>query len=262
MQTDTIAALRAQVARLERPSGSGAQLSSLPFGVTALDMRLPGGGLALSAVHEVFAGGPAAEHGAAPAVFAAGVLARHLGPVVWITAQRDLYPPALAAAGLHPGRLVLVHTRHGALQAMEDSLRHPGLAGVVCEHEGRLGLAASRRLQLAAETAGALGFILRRPRRSDGPALAAPSAAATRWRITALPSPPPLPHWPDEPGLGRPVWRLDLLRCRGGEAAGFVVEGPDAQGRLVVPSHLANRPLAPAWLRVAASGPALGHAHA
>ena len=128
---------------------------------------------------------------------------------------------------------------------MEESLRHPGLAGVACEHEGRLDLTASRRLQLAAEATDVLGFVLRRSRRFDDPALDAPSAASTRWRITSLPSRPPLPHAPDVPGLGRPVWRLDLLRCRGAQAASIIVEAPDAQGRLAVPSYLADRPAAP-----------------
>ena len=262
MQTGIIAALRAQIAAFERAPGIGPLLSCLPFGVPELDACLPGQGLALGAVHEVFAGGPAVEQGAAPTLFAAGVLARRAGPVLWITARRDLYAPALARAGLDPARLVFVQARQGALRAMEESLRHPGLAGVVCEHEGRLDLVASRRLQLAAEITDALGFVLRRSPRFDDPALSAPSAASTRWRITGLPSPPPLSHAPDVPGLGCPLWRLELLRCRGAEAARFIVEGPNAQGRLAVPAHLADRPLAPAWPRHAASAAAPGHPRA
>jgi len=262
MRTETIAALRAQVAALERGPGADPVSSRLPFGLLELDAHLPGQGLALGAVHELFASGSAVEHGAAPALFAAAVLARRTGPVLWITARCDLYPPALARVGLDPARLVLVRARHGALRAMEECLRHPGLAGVVCEHEGRLDLVASRRLQLAAEAADVPGFVLRRPPRSDDPALRAPSAAATRWRIASVPSPPPLPHAPDVPGLGRPLWRLELLRCRGASAASFVVEGPDAQGRLAVPAHVADRPLAPAQPRRAAGGAAVGHTRA
>jgi len=262
MQADTIATLRRQIASLERRSGTGLSSACLPFGVPELDACLPGQGLALGAVHELFADGPAVEQGAAPALFAAGVLARRIGPVLWITARGDLYPPALARAGLDPARMILVKARQGALCAMEEGLRHRGLAGVVCEHEGRLDLVASRRLQLAAEATDALGFVLRRSRRFDDPALTAPSAAATRWRITSLPSLPPLPHAPDVPGLGRALWRLELLRCRGGAAASLVVECPDAQGRLAVPAHLADRPLAPARPRWAAGGAAFGHPRA
>jgi len=262
MRTETIAALRAQVAALERGLGAGPVSSRLPFGIPELDAHLPGQGLALGAVHELFAGGPAVEQGAAPALFAAAVLTRRTGPVLWIAARCDLYPPALARAGLDPARMILVNTRRGALRAMEEGLRHPGLAGVVCEHEGRLDLVASRRLQLAVEATDVLGFVLRRSPRFDDPALSTPSAAATRWRITGVPSPPPLPHAPDVPGLGRPLWRLELLRCRGATAANFIVEGPDAQGRLAVPAHLADRPLAPAWPRRAAGAAAFGHPRA
>jgi len=188
VQTETVAALRAQIAALERGGGSARPPGRcLPFGVPELDACLPGQGLALGAMHELFAGGSAVEHGAAPALFAASVLARRAGPVLWIAARGDLYPPALARAGLDPARMILVRARHGALRAMEESLRHPGLAGVVCEHEGRLGLTASRRLQLAAEAAGVLGFVLRRSQHFDDPALTAPSAAATRCGSPACP---------------------------------------------------------------------------
>jgi len=262
MRTEIVATLRVQIAALERGTGAGSLSPRLPFGLPELDAHLPGQGLALGAVHELCAGGPAVEHGAAPALFAAAMLARRIGPVLWITARGDLYPPALARAGLDPARMILVRTRRGALRAMEEGLRHPGLAGVVCEHEGRLDLVASRRLQLAAEATDVLGFVLRRSPRFDDPALQAPSAATTRWRITSMPSPPPLPHAPDVPGLGRPLWRLELLRCRGAAAASFVVESPDAQGRLAVPAHLADRPLAPAWPGRAARGAAFGHPRA
>jgi len=151
MQAETIATLRMQIASLERRTSTGSPSACLPFGVPELDACLPGQGLALGAVHELFANGPAVEHGAAPALFAAAVLARRIGPVLWIMSQCDLYPPALARAGLDPARMILVRTRRGALRAMEEGLRHSGLAGVVCEHEGRLDLVASRRLQLAAK---------------------------------------------------------------------------------------------------------------
>ena len=247
-----LSALRAQVAALARGTRRSAAAAALPFGIPAIDRHLPGGGLALGAVHEIAGGGPEVEHGAAAALFAAGLLARRPGPVLWIHGRRDLFSAGLAGAGLDPGRLVLVRTRRGALQAMEEGLRHPDLAGVVCDCEGRLDLVASRRLQLAAEASDVLGLVLRQSRRFADPALVAPSAATSRWRITSLPSPPPLAHAADVPGLGRARWSLALLRCRGAEPATWTVEAPDAQGRLALAAVLADRSSAPAALRVLA----------
>jgi hypothetical protein len=48
----------------------------LPFGFKAIDRHLPGGGLALGALHEVAGGGHGAIDGAAAALFAAGIAAR------------------------------------------------------------------------------------------------------------------------------------------------------------------------------------------
>ncbi|MGI4939985.1 MAG: ImuA family protein, partial [Janthinobacterium lividum] len=169
--------------------------------------------------------------------------------MLWILGKHDLFSEGLAQAGLDPGRLILVQSRRDALQAMEEGLRHPDLAGVVCELEGRLDLVASRRLQLAAEATDVLGLVLRRSRRFNDPALVAPSAATSRWRISGVPSPPPLAHAPDVQGVGRPLWKLELLRCRGAEPATWVVEGCDAQGRLALASVLADRQAAPGPLR-------------
>ena len=254
MQNDTIMALRSRIAAIEhgrRGHGNGRATSrALPVGIGAIDRHLPGGGLALGAVHEVAGGGPEVEHGGAAALFAAGLLGRHPGPVLWILGQHDLFPAGLLQVGFDPGRLVLVQARRGALAAMEEGLRHPDLAGVVCELEGRLDLVASRRLQLAAEASDVLGIVLRRSRRFDDPALVAPTGAWSRWRITGLPSPPPLMHAPEVSGVGRPLWRLELLRCRGAEAATWTVEGCDAQGRLALAPVLADRPAAEtAWRR-------------
>ena len=246
--------LRAQVARIGRAASRPGRAAPLPFGVAAIDAALPGGGLARGALHEAAGGGADLAHGAAPALLAAAVLARAGGPVLWVSVRFDLFAPALAEVGLGPARVIHLEAGRDVLAAMEEGLRHPGLAGVVGEVPGRLGLTASRRLQLAAEATVAIAFALRRPARPDDPALAEPSAAVTRWRVTPLPSPPPLPHAPEVPGLGRARWRLELLRVRGGgEPASWIVEAPDAQGHLALAPLLANRPAAaPAWSRRAA----------
>src|SRR6266566_370839 len=82
--SSSLLALRDQIRHIEQPARHGV----LPFGVAALDDALPGGGLALGAVHEITGAGGDEEDGAAAAGFAAGILAR-LNP----------HPPAASAAG-------------------------------------------------------------------------------------------------------------------------------------------------------------------
>src|SRR5208283_4444174 len=163
-----LAELRQQIARMERSVSR--RLAAIPLG-PAIDAHLPAGGLALGALHEAAGGGADSEDGAAAALFAAGVLARTEGPVIWALIRPDLFAPALDAVGLHPDRVIFAHagTSESVLMAMEEALREPGLGGVVGEIEGRLGLTASRRLQLAAEVSCTLGIALRRSRRQDDP---------------------------------------------------------------------------------------------
>jgi protein ImuA len=239
--------LRLRIARIERPA-QGAPRRTLPLRLPAIDATLPGGGLALGALHEVAGAGPEVEHGAAAALFIAALLGRLRGPVLWALDQPDLFAPALAAVGLAPRRVVYVEAGTSVLLAMEEALRQPGLAGVVGE-VGRLGLIASRRLQLAAETSGAVAFALRRSPRFDDPALDAPSASATRWRIASLPS---LAGEAD--ALGRARWQLDLVRARGAEPGSWIVEEPDAKGRFALSADLADRPAAPARRRASVRG--------
>jgi protein ImuA len=166
------------------------------------------------------------------------------GLVLWCLPRPDLYGPGLVAHGLDPGRLVLVRASRDTeiLWAMEEGLRAPGIVGVVGE-VGSLPAAASRRLQLAAERSGITAFLLRRWR-DGGQATrerALPNAATTRWRIAALPSRP----LQGEPGVGRARWRVELLRCRGGEPACWEVEVADATGYVSLAATLADRPVAP-----------------
>jgi protein ImuA len=229
---DTLIALRERVRALE--TGGAVPARTLPFGVPAVDAALPDGGLTLGALHEIAGTGLDEEEGTLAAAFAAGVLGRLAGdgPVLWALAARDLYGPGLAVAGLAPADLVVVHGRSDAdlLWAMEEGLRSPGLSAVLGEI-GTLDMAASRRLQLAAESSGVTAIVLRRWRTGNAAARQrdAPIAATTRWRV----GPAPGRLAPGEPGVGRPRWRLDLLRCRGGLPGSWLVE-PRLGGRLAI----------------------------
>jgi protein ImuA len=245
--------LRATITRLERGCAPANAPPPLPFGLPPIDDALPGGGLPLGALHELAGTGADLTHAAASALFAAGILARIAGPVLWVLEQHDLFAPGLAAAGLDPDRVIYAEAgRKHALLVMEEGLRHRGLAGVVAELSGRVTLSASRRLQLAAEATGVTALLLRRPDRGEAE-LAGAVAAVTRWRIAALPSAPPIPHAPDVPGLGRARWQLDLLRCRGGRTGSWTTEACDATGHLGLVAPLADRPAAPNRARRAAA---------
>jgi protein ImuA len=273
---DLVSELRERVRRIERSPAMAHGV--LPFGVAAIDRALPGGGLARGALHEILGTDGDEEDGALAAAFAAHILGRltrpptspsrpltrpgpslsslksgegrgEVGVILWCQCRPDLYGPGLALHGLDPGRIVLVRTSRDAeiLWAMEEGLRAPGIAAVVGE-VGSLPMVASRRLQLAAERSGITSFLLRRWRDGGQAARerALPNAAVTRWRITALPSRP----LRDEPGVGHLRWRVELLRCRGGEPASWEMpawemEVPDATDHVSLAAALADRPAAP-----------------
>jgi protein ImuA len=249
-----LAALKASIARIGRPAKAAG--AALPFGLPDIDRHLPGGGLALGALHEVASGGPDTEHGAAAMLLIGGVLARVPGQVLWVLEWPDLFAPAIDAVGLRADRVVYAEAGKAAtvLLTMEEGLRHAGLAGVVGELSGRLTLTASRRLQLAAEQSGVTCLVLRRSRRFDDALLSEPTAAVTRWRVTALPSQRLVARAPETLGLARARWQLDLVRCRGGEPASWIVEASDATGHLGVPADLGDRLVAATHKRLSAAG--------
>jgi protein ImuA len=228
--------LRARVGRLE--SSPMRERTVLPFGLRAIDEKLPGGGLAVGALHEVAGGGNGAVDGAAAALFAAGIAARTSGQILWCVTRQDLFAAALAQAGLAADRVIYVETgdEKSLLASFEEGARYGGLGAVVAE-VSRLSMTSSRRLHLAAEASGTMAIAVRRWRRQTEAAdFGQPTASVTRWRVSAVPS-ATLPV----PGVGRARWLLELIRCRAGESADFIVDACDAQGRLDLPADLADR---------------------
>lgn len=239
-------ALRDRIRRIE--TGGDRTVRALPFGVAEVDDRLPGGGLALGAVHEV-AGSESAEDIDTPAavLFVAGILARMTGPVLWCLRTADLFAPALSQVGLKANRVIYAQAPDDKMLPLlvEEGLRHGGLAAVVGEL-ATLPMVTSRRLQIAAERSGVTAIVLRRRHGSGhraAPRITAedhqPTAAVTRWRVCVLPS-SPLPAPGPALGIGRPRWRVELVRCRGGVGGVWEMEGCDAEGRLGLPAQLAD----------------------
>jgi protein ImuA len=202
-RTALIEALRGVLAR----EGLAPRAGVVPL-AAGIDAALPGGGLARGAIHEIIA-----EETGASTAFCGYVLGRCGGTAAWILpdhgpqAGDDLpWPPGLARLGLAPEALVLLTARgRDALWAAEQALRCPALSAVAAVLPG-LGLAAARRLQLAAEAGGTLGLLLRPGAETPGP-----TASRTRWHVASLPGEGGAPH-----RLGAPGWRLSLLLARGG----------------------------------------------
>lgn len=247
---DELRLLRETVRRLERGSGAS-EAPSVPLDVPEIDAVLPEGGLACGALHEIVPGDVA--HDGAALGFTAAVLGRFAqarrGQILWIHRNAGgltapPYAPALAAF-VDPARVILASSRRveDALWTMEEGLRCGALAAVVGEID-KVELAATRRLQLAAEKSDVPALLLRvADKKSTGI-----SACVTRWRVTSAPSRSRL----DADGqslddIGGLRWRLDLLRNRFGDPArtetpSWLVEWTNEKGHLAVVSETVGRP--------------------
>lgn len=234
--SDVISDLRERISMMEGVSVRKA--GCLAFGVPEIDAILPGGGLAHGALHEFAGGGAGTVDGAAAALFAAGIVARTKGPIVWCLTRPDLFFPALAQVGLHPDRVIFVESdkEEDVLANMEEGLAFGGLGAVVGELV-RLPMVSSRRLQLAAERTGTMALAVRRWRRqTEANDFGQPTASTTRWRVSVMPS-EDLPV----PGVGRARWFLELMRVKAGECAEFLVRACDDKGRIDLSPGSADR---------------------
>ena len=212
-----LAALRARAARLS-PGGAALPVGDNLHLCAAIDQGLPGGGLARAALHEILAADPGEAAG-----FCALLLARAGGSVLWIASEPGAWPPGLSRFGLSPADLVLVQAPRveDAIWAMEEGLRCPGISGALLAMP-EADPESVRRLQLAAESGGGIGLLLRREGEAEGA-----SAALTRWRVGMLAGSGGAAN-----DLGDPRWRLDLLRSRGGRPQSWQVVWRGAAERL------------------------------
>lgn len=193
----------------------------------AVDTVLAGGGLGLGALHEV--------SGEAAGGFAAALLGRHNGPILWCAAGtrgRALYPPGLMRFGLDPDRLVLARagSKRDALWVAEEAMKSGALGAVVLEADFTVPLGSSRRLQLSVEASRCLGLLLYA---GDEARIAGASAARTRWRVSPRPAP--------SQARG-PCWCLELTRNKGGSTGRWEVCWHDTAHRFDLVSQAAGRP--------------------
>jgi hypothetical protein len=110
-------------------------------------------------------------------------LSRQERRIAWVNPPHLPYPPAFAASGVAPSRVLLVCAGSGRdrLWATEQCLRS-GACGAVLLWPEECDNQSLRRLQLAAEKGGGLGFLFRPPR-----AAASPSPATLRLRLASTP---------------------------------------------------------------------------
>src|SRR5690349_19294784 len=218
----TLASLRSSIERIET-HGDVHALNKVALGHRAADALLRGG-LALAAVHEVFAEG---HQGAAATGFLAGIAGRIAArkPLVWVrqdfaeVESGALSPSGLAELGLDPRLLVTVRAAdvEAALRTTADALACDALGAVVLETFGearQLDLVASRKLTLAAQASGVTALLLRVA------AQPAPSTAETRWIVRAAHSPPAAP-WS---AWGTPMFDANLIRNRHGPLGRWIME--------------------------------------
>lgn len=214
---EVIGALRRMLPRLDGAAGGDV----LPFGIADLDARLPGGGLALGALHEI-APETTADRPAALG-FAVALAGRLPGraPVFVVETPRGLAglgalsAHGFAGLGLDPARLVLVSAAddRDGLWAVEEALHSGGPAGILAALGGAVDLKASQRLQRAAAGSGRPLLLLRTA------GVVGTSVAMTRWRIAAAPAAR------DPFGLVAAWrWRVRLERCRNGRLGAWLLE--------------------------------------
>jgi protein ImuA len=222
-RTSTLASLRGSIERIET-HGEAYTPHRVALGHADADATLQGG-LALGAMHEVFA--DAGRQSAVATGFVAGLAGRAAArrPLVWIRQDFTeiesgaLSMSGLAELGLDPRLLVTVRAADvdTALRTAADAFACDALGAVVIEVWGQarqFDLVASRKLTLAAQASGVTGLVLRVA------AEPVPSTAETRWIVRAAHS-PPAALWS---AWGAPVFDAQLIRNRHGPVGRWIME--------------------------------------
>ncbi len=221
--------LRERLQQLERSARPAREI--LPATGGALGQLLPGKGWAAGTLVEWLSDGDGSGAATLALAVAAEIL-RPGGALVVVDGEREFYPPAAARPGVPLGRTVVVQPRDAgdALWALEQALRSPAAAVVL----GRVAAGNDRvfrRLQLAAEGGGGLGFLLR-----PAGCRAEPARGAVRLWVEAAPA-----------ARQQAGWRLRavVLHRRGGAAGEAVELEMSHEASLVRPAPPLARPALP-----------------
>ena len=215
-----LAELQSDILRMQgfKPSGTLTSNGGLRF----MREAFPNGSFPTGCIHEFLAA--QIEDSAATSGFMSGILSslmnRH-GIVLWISAKRKIFPPALKNFGLDPDRFIFIDLQKekDVMWAMEEALKCSALTAVIGETQ-YLDFTASRRLQLAVEDSKVTGFIIRTNTRKINA-----TACVSRWVISSLPSDP----IETLPGIGFPSWKVDLIRMKNGKTGTWNIRWEDGE---------------------------------
>jgi protein ImuA len=212
---------RTEVARLQRQilawqGYKEKDETSKSLGLGLLEHAFPGQTFPLSCIHEFIA--DKQEDEAATSGFIGGLLATLLqqgGVCIWIGSTQQLYAPALKTFGVAPEQVIFIRMQRekDILWALEESLKCADIQVVVAEIQD-LDFIQSRRLQLAVEKSKVTGLLLRTAVRQH-----MATACAARWQVRSLPS----TVVDGLPGVGFPLWSVDLLKVRNGNPGSWEV---------------------------------------
>lgn len=268
VRSQTIQQLAQQVRQLERRAGpAGRPGEVVSTGIAGLDELLPERGLLPGTLLEWLSEGGGSGAGTLALTVAGSLLqsGRVRGACVVVDPKRSFYPPALVrvrklrregqgGVPLLLEQVICVHpaSEQEVLWVVEQSLRCSGVGVVVCRL-GRLPGAAGRRLQLAAETGGGVGLLLR-----SGEWGRQPSWADVRLRVQAVPGVPLRVAGCEESSRRLQV---ELMHCRGRAGSGAVeLEIDDVTGDVRMASRMA--PAAGSRDSTGVPGPSAGSARA
>jgi len=247
-QGSTLSALRNRIERIEA-HGETYSPRKVRLGHAEADACLQGG-LALGAVHEVFA--QTGRQSAAVTGFVAALAGRAAGrrPIVWIRHDFTEIESGLVSMsgfselGLDPRLLVTVCATdvEQALRTAADAFACDAVGVVVMEVWGatkQFDLVASRKLTLAAQASGTTGLVLRMAAEPQA------STAETRWIVRAAHSPPASQPWE---AWGSPRFEAELVRNRHGPVGRWIMEWKCDECLFASPAtHLKPVAAAPAY---------------
>jgi protein ImuA len=160
VRCQVVAQLQAQLRRWEEAKRPAVTIRT-STGCVQIDRLLPAGGVTRGTLIEWLADGEGS--GAMWLALVAAIKAcQGHGPLLVIDGRQTFHPPAAMAAGMDLQRLIVVRpaTARDETWALDQSLRSTGVGAVLCLTD-RLRQRAARRLQLAAEASGGVGFLVR-----------------------------------------------------------------------------------------------------